>query len=105
MNGPQSAQAYHYRRGEQGEEIVFRAALHTGPHRLAACAHAGHVEETHRWIYARQRMGPSHREIIGEVCVFSLAHSHGGYAEAEKTRVVIGQLFRIHVAVEHIRAD
>ncbi len=82
-----------------------RAALHACPHRLAASAHAGDVEESHRGIHACQRVGPPHREVVREVRVFGFAHAHGGHAEAEEAGVVAVQLTRIHVEVEHVCVD
>jgi hypothetical protein len=50
-------------------------------------------------------MCPTHGEIVDEVGIFGLAHADGGHAETEEACVVARQLRRLHVEVEHIRAD
>ena len=76
--------------GRKREEIVLGAALHSRPHRLPAGTHAGDIEESNGGVHARQRLGPAQREVVSEMSVFGLAHTHGGYAEAEEARVVAG---------------
>src|SRR3984885_4959668 len=105
MHRAQRAEADHDRPRQKREEIALRAAFHFCPHRLAAGAHAGDVEESNSGILARQRAGPTHREVVREVRILRLAHSVRGHAEAEEAGVVAAQLLRTDIEIEHVWAD
>ena len=93
------ARAEHVGRAEtHGEQRIFRASLHAGPHRTAAFGAVGprarDVAEHHRRVCGHERAGRGNRHVVRDGRIRRFPHAGGGDAEAEEAGVDRAEPFR-----------